>query len=449
MKRIISLALITLLTISFNINGFSQEAIPQLKGLGSGIYDGELTKREFKAYGNGSVLIDNIDFTDIKGNSKKEDIYKLGALSIIKGYENNKFLPNKKVTREEAIIMIVRMLGLEGEVQRNIAQNSEDVKGSLLNMIIREEYAQMAQNRGIITEEDNYNLTAFIDRETALLWISNLLDIEPTYNDISIIYGYRDYKDFSYENIGLMETLLKEGIYFETPNNRLYPKKAITRAEMAKLLSQVINKLYDKMDIRAYDGMVVDIKREVNQYGDNTATNTTLTLTNIDGSLSSIKLSKETPSIVTEDIATYKNGRIYGAKVLDIGDQLQYLVKDNEVIYMAVKNDGAIVKKIKEKSLEMGENFKSYEGTIVLKVRETHWDDNSFYYVNRFTIRNKDEKEYDFIIEEDPQGLKKNDIIVFKNNKAGNSGLLEEGDEIEYLVKDDKYILFIYVKDIF
>lgn len=448
MKRFISkiIFIIVIFTFTIPINSYAlyeeslNEFTPLLNNtLINGSYD-----KTFRGYKNGTQLIENITFSDIEDSPYKKDIIKMAALSVVKTYGNDKFYPNKFLTKQEAIKFLVRLSGYEEDIQREIAEELEGINGNIVDQIINEKYAQRAVDIGIIEEEDNYNLNSYISKQIFLKWIGNAFDIEPVYNDIEKIYTYRDYYKVSKEYIGIIEALLQEGIY-KGEDDYLNLDSSITREEAMDILNNTDEFLYKKMELSQYRGLVIDKETTEEKYGNVTTKVTTIVVMNTDGTLNQIQIEKKLPYSEDEDIV-YIDTSIKSYEELSIGTEIIYIGKDDQIIYVEGQSNGEIMKNIEEIARQRND-LKVYEGTVVLKRRETHLDDSHFYYIDRCIVRDEEGNEYDLAVPIDPTKVTNRDLIVYKDNIVGGNTLLEEGDEIEYIVKDDKYVLYIKVKE--
>ncbi|RKD22014.1 S-layer homology domain-containing protein [Caminicella sporogenes DSM 14501] len=449
MKRILLIFMCFIVMFSTNINSYAyaQEKLrPQLKGLSIESY--KTIDNTYKAYKNGSNLIKNVSFKDINNSRYKRDIIKMAALSIIKGYGDKNIRPNKYATLQEAINLLVRMYGLEGKIQTDMADSLGEFQAKdMINSYTNEAYTNTALKNKIISEDDNYyNGNSYITLEQLLIWIGNLIDLKPINDDIQMVYNYKDFKDIKYKDLGMIEAVLQEGIYCGK-NGYLRLNKNITRGELISLLSKVENRLYAKRKLLSFHGIIVDKKNEVVNINGENVLKIKYLIVNSDGKINIIEITKGYLEKDDENIVVYKNGNLRDYSALNIGDEIEYIVKNNQVIYAEVKDRTSVLNYIKEVQ-KKNKKIKVYNGTVVLKMWEKHWKDNDFYFIDRFTIRDNDGKEYDIICETDINNNKKYDTVVYKNNQLGGTSLLEEGDEVEYFIKDDKYVVFIRVKDI-
>ncbi len=128
-------------------------------------------------------LYNSINFTDIGNHWAKESVIRSSALSTIKGIGNNKFYPDGTLTREQAIILLVRLMGLEEAAQK--AGEALEVDNDTGDYIILDHnsywskgYIQVALNENILTQDDIDRITSFAydDEEDMKAEIEDLYD---------------------------------------------------------------------------------------------------------------------------------------------------------------------------------------------------------------------------------------------------------------------------------
>ncbi|MNE47975.1 Cellulosome-anchoring protein precursor [compost metagenome] len=62
----------------------------------------------------------NLLFTDLQGHWSANSVQRIADLGVVQGTTYNKFSPNKKTTRAESIVMLVRFLKLNDKVKEII-----------------------------------------------------------------------------------------------------------------------------------------------------------------------------------------------------------------------------------------------------------------------------------------------------------------------------------------
>lgn len=167
-----------------------------------------------------------IFYDDIENHWAKEYIIELSDKKVITGTGNNKFDPQRYVTRAEFVTMIMRLKGIK-EVEYN--QDFEDV----LKSHWASGYIKAALDNGIIAKDTTFNPDTEIKREEAakiLSLISNTSEQEEVNTNIS------DREEISEWAIEYVDDCIKKGIFAGDENGRFNSKSSLTRAEAAVVL---------------------------------------------------------------------------------------------------------------------------------------------------------------------------------------------------------------------
>jgi len=150
---------------------------------GSFVPDGEITRAEFATIlsrmidfnGNGGG---SAAFTDVGNHWAKQDIAKLSGAGIVQGYSNGSFLPNRGISREEAVIIISRLINLD-------ALDKVAANGSFNDLSEASAYArnevQKAAEVGIVQgkAEGIFDPRGTITRAEAVMLLMNVLKLHP------------------------------------------------------------------------------------------------------------------------------------------------------------------------------------------------------------------------------------------------------------------------------
>lgn len=444
MKKTTTLTLAIIITLSLILPTYAFYfevgiPVPEFRGA---VVDAQ-DKVEILGYSKGAELLQNSIFTDTGGHWANRPITRMSAQSVIKGYGQRRFSPNAKITRQEVIASLVRIKGREGAVQQNLSQQGEGLTGSVINDMWAEGYITEAQNLGILTGNEDSNFKSNTTREEIAVWSARLLGLNPVYDNIEILYTLNDWRQVSFENIGTIEAVLQERIMQGDSNKNFNPRSYISRAEFAAILNNISDRLYAERDLKQYFGQVINIQRKDAIDIGSRIKETIVTVKNIDGTITSL-IAKNNDKGPLNEFVVYKNGVVSSSNILSMGDEIEYILKGNEVIYAETYNDGSIVEKIKEGNLQ-NSNLRTYFGKVTAISREDYSPLQKGKTVDRFRIRNIDGQDFDIVVETDTNTGIKNDIIVYKNNSVGGSSLLEQYDDIEYVVKDNKTIVYVRV----
>ncbi|MFY9187952.1 MAG: S-layer homology domain-containing protein, partial [bacterium] len=89
---------------------------------GPGLAQAQSWETDFGLYlvgsGNATELRNALSFTDLPTGSTAGAIVRLGAQGVLRGDGSGRFNPGTAVTREQALVALVRLLGWENLVQQ-------------------------------------------------------------------------------------------------------------------------------------------------------------------------------------------------------------------------------------------------------------------------------------------------------------------------------------------
>ncbi|KGG80978.1 hypothetical protein Y919_03125 [Caloranaerobacter azorensis H53214] len=381
MKKTIALLMIVMITISIAPISYA------LSGQEANTYEGLPTYNE---------LYNNINFIDIKNHWAKDSIYRMSSLSVIKGDGYNKFYPDSTLTREQAIALLVRLLGLSSQAQilgedsiknvdtagyKILTPNDYWSRGyidaALQNNIITQEEVdniltlteeeqnnlELEVEKNIVSYEINPNLTDDqiknienqlrekiekkytwkkpVDREQVAIWVSRVLNLKPIYGQSQQkIYNLKDWKKIKTKNIPIIEALLQRGIMKGDDRGYFNPKGHLKRAEMAKLLDNIFEDFLLKQGYKIGTGLVERIDKNY-QIDENTTIEKKIFRIRDDKNniLNFITQESET-DIYDRGFLVYKNGKIAKHNELSEYDYIKYYINpQNNVVFVEGLND--------------------------------------------------------------------------------------------------------------
>lgn len=389
----------------------------------------------------GSNIISNLQFSDVgPSHWAKEAITRLGALDIVKGATGGRFLPGGSATKEEAITLMMRTIGLEEEAvlasQRIEAQNPSNTG---LMSIWAKGYLQIARNQGLITNEE-YNEAITIplegeeftptfvrqspvSREQAAKWIVQAINsiqpelLAPNYTH-QAIFNYMDWRTMGNEYTPYIEAVIRKQIMVGS-NDRFNPKGNLSRAELAQVMKNLDEILYESMNIEQKGGIIGDVSdsNSLNPLSGNTIRS--FLVRNDAGEVDQLHFEYKKTSndlISTLDAPVNRYGSVQGMLSLIEGDQIEYLIdrETNEVLY--IYNEG--IKKDAKATGILKPLSGLSEGLITIEVKEgitfTYPMRSSLYHVENQTLRIG---EVTYKVEQAPVGSQitltlQNDIVT-------------------------------------
>lgn len=445
-KKKLSL-MIAIVMICSNLLGYAEVPppeipVPELKGMG--VESTEST--EILGYVKGYALLRNSYFDDSQKTTYSRDIARMAALGVIKRDYSSEYRPEIEITQQELIELLVRMSGEENIVLNNVINNANGMGDEAVARLMREEYVNRATALGIITADERLGLIRPATKEQTALWIAKMLGMDPTYQNVNVIYSFDDWKTITPTSRGYIETLLTEKVMDVDNDGQFNGNRAITRGEVAYILNHTADKMYDAMGITSNVGLVIGKKESSVQETNNVIDERRLVVRNMDGTLTTILTKHNKGNNIRNDYVVLLNDIVTDSKRLDVGHQIEYLIRDEQVIYAEVYNDGSIREQIKRES-EEGENLNIYYGYINKRISEEKWEKGQYLSIDRLRTTIYTGLVFDLVVEDNLTTGIKNDIIVYKDNKIGGIDLLAENDVVELLVRDEKNIVYVLVKD--
>lgn len=184
---------------------------------------------------------------------------------IIEGYEDGFFHPNKAVTRIEAIVMAVRLMGLEEEAKTkpiidplpyNYLSELEDgyawAKG----------YVSVAvANEVLLPTEYFLEPEQPASRSWVTILMMNALKLGSlAYDRRDVVPEFIDGQDFPEVSYGYVKVAIEYNIIAGYPDGTFRPNKEVTRAEMALLLDRTNRLKWQRKGALRPAGVISSIK---------------------------------------------------------------------------------------------------------------------------------------------------------------------------------------------
>jgi hypothetical protein len=224
LKKGLPIAVAAALTFSYTADASLAKGKPKHAG-------GPKAEVEHKVKGQG--------FSDVEGYWGQESVEKMSALGVIEGYADGTFQPNKPVTHQEAIVMIVRLLGLEGE-----AMERAEV-GVSLPFKNRASIASWAHGHIDVALELDLIEGSHVfhgNKPASRMYVTSLmvkglgLDMSQ-YENIEV--GFTDVLDLSAEERLQLAVAVTEDLTNGYGDKKFKPNKPVTRGEMAAFLERM------------------------------------------------------------------------------------------------------------------------------------------------------------------------------------------------------------------
>lgn len=205
----------------------------------------------------------SVEFTDVsEDNWAKPYIEKMALKGVITGRGGGRFAPEDKVTRNEVVTMLVRILGYTDIPEDRVIPDS--FKGPYLVPEWARKYVAVGVEEGIIAGEDlenfrgdeaakRYEVAVFAVRALGLEEEARALkNIDMDFKDISEIpMAYRNY----------VQIAVEKGIITGFEDGTFRPNESISRAQAAALFSRV-DALLNKLTAREEKGVLIKVSTQ-------------------------------------------------------------------------------------------------------------------------------------------------------------------------------------------
>ncbi|WP_239618226.1 S-layer homology domain-containing protein [Cohnella mopanensis] len=214
---------------------------------------------------NNSKLQINLNFGDLNEKEWKwayDHIIRLAAQGVFNGYEDGSFKPRNNITRIEALVAAVRLLGLKEEAEKpenmNAKLNFKDFDQLKKKYGWAVGYVTVALENDLFSETDN---VIQADKPANRLWASVLLvkamklDAEAK-KKMDTVLPFRDAKDIPAGSVGYIAVALEKNLITGYNDNTFQPNRPVTRAELAALLDRVDQQLPEDQKAQAITGTI-------------------------------------------------------------------------------------------------------------------------------------------------------------------------------------------------
>ncbi|MFU0782542.1 MAG: S-layer domain protein [Thermoanaerobacterium thermosaccharolyticum] len=294
----------------------------------------------YNGVNNATATFKNMSYNDIDSSFAKGDIMRMTALSVVRGNGSGLYYPKNKLKREEALAMILRLMGKEKDVQ--VAQNSASggvpgAAGTTSSGMV-DSWAQgvitVAKNAGLLSkQEQSLDFTKNATRQEIANWIAKGINLAPVYGkDAQYVYSYKDSSLFDADKLPYIEATIESSIMSGYNNGYFGPNDSITREQMAAVLSRAFNVSYAMMGYTKDEGYIEDIERDNVDGG----VRHTYVLKNDSGQ--DIALVAESSPNANYDFVVLKNGKAGLSSIISNGDRLTYYTNGNNVIFAETDN---------------------------------------------------------------------------------------------------------------
>lgn len=394
------------------------------------------------AYANGVELLLNTQYQDISENPFERNIIRMAAQSVAERKGSDNFNPEIEITKFEALRYLVDLTGGEAAVQNAVLPLTGGLTDNSIDALYNEQYATQAQAQGILLITEYTDMQAAATREQLGIWISRAIGLAPVVVDLEAVFGFNDYALVTPENRGTIEALLRAEIMNSGNDGNFDPRGPMSRGEFMEVLDAASENLYDQNGIVTNYGLVTGVQQSTTQEVGYALDERLLIVRNVDGSATALRTNVNTATKQEMDFVVYKDGVPFDSRAILVGDEIQYFVKNDEVIYAEVIDDNTILEKIRL-SQEQDGQMTTYFGTIYETLEQKHWVNDRYIDSKRYRVRTFDGQTFDLVVETDLYSGVTNDMIVYKDRQVGGIDLLEVGDDISFVVKNSDSVVYV------
>lgn len=246
----------------------------------------------------------------------RQAIAEMNASEIISGYPGGVFKPYESATRLQVVTMLIRVLGLEEQAK---ALATTDVNYKLPSDLAAwgRGYLIVGVQRGMLDKDhlDQLGPNAPATRAQVAALTSLALKLSPgsgtlTFTDTDQIP--QDYRDY-------VSAVVKSNIMQGLPGNLFKPNDEINRAQMAVLLSKLVENNFAGDEIKSHR-----------------LSGTLSTISPVDSSRWLLSLNSGTNKILTADSEVFLDGKSAGPADLKAGDAVKLVLnKSDQVIFVS------------------------------------------------------------------------------------------------------------------
>lgn len=175
-------------------------------------------------------------FMDVENHWARNDIEKLQLNGIMKGYENRQFQPERPVSKNEAIAIIMRVVDSE-VVSSDKADTIKQIFPGWMGLAPVQAY-----DAGILADWElaRWNGNNPATRIEVAMWLSRASK-DKNISVKEVLSFARDVKQLSKDELVFAAIMYNKGIMKGSANGNLNPYKPISRGEFAVMISRFIN----------------------------------------------------------------------------------------------------------------------------------------------------------------------------------------------------------------
>ena len=207
----------------------------------------------------------NLNFNDLDEQDWKwayEHIIRLASQGVFNGYEDGSFKPRNNITRIEALVAAVRLLGLQAEAEKaenmNANLNFKDFNQLKKKYPWAVGYVTVALENDLFSENDTViQAEKPADRLWAAVLLVKAMKLEAEAKaSMDAQLSFRDAHQIPAGSVGYVAVAVEKKLITGYGDGTFRPNKPVTRAELAALLDRVDEQLPDEDGAMAITGTI-------------------------------------------------------------------------------------------------------------------------------------------------------------------------------------------------
>lgn len=231
-----------------------------------------------------AVTQKTVSFMDLNGHWASCHVTKITSLDMVKGYPDHTYRPDQKISRLEALALLLRAGGFGADAERLSSGKGSAAKSGSLGtsasaapqVLWGQQYIDLAVEKGFLSfgSGENYDFSSPISRlETARLVAHIMYLLPPAFGPDQISEdGLNPGDGFARDNIFSDETLVPAydrsyiravsaaGVMSGYPDGTFRPFNTLSRAEIAVILSRLVDRGWVKTSSgRVFTGWISSI----------------------------------------------------------------------------------------------------------------------------------------------------------------------------------------------
>ncbi|MDN5331327.1 MAG: hypothetical protein PWP45_552 [Tepidanaerobacteraceae bacterium] len=258
-------------------------------------------------------IINAANFSDTARHWANSSIARAAAMGVLLG-ENGRFFPERPVSREEALTVLVRMIG--GEQLPSGKRAAANLSASDWAM----DYVSAAIQMGFVERSEiALDFKKSSARQEVFTWVAKAMKIKPTSYTGAALF-FKDYGDIEKDRLPYIIALAQKGITAGW-NGRFYPNRTMTRGELAALVDKIKGDPVFGLSVKR--GWIISVYEN--------ASDVVYEVKTEDGPIYELKVIRG-----KTDFPVIRDGKIYGSRALSRGDYAAVFLKGSQVVFAEV-----------------------------------------------------------------------------------------------------------------